>query len=535
MRTLIQTRHPRWLSWVLFVALLYVLTVHPVHAATSPSVGGQTADFTLFDSLQADAQNRSNSWFTTILGLVRPTFMLLGTIEICWAAAVWAFEKDNLSSLSVEVIKKIMFIGFFYTLLQYAPQWIPTITDSFAQAGASAAATGPVTTDSIIATGLAVVKLIWVNVPTDFLGVIAALGKIVIAAIATIGIVIAYVILAAQYFTLKIESYLLFAAGAIFLGLGSSSWTKEYVSKYLNYAINVGVRLLVLILVLSLVATAVTQMGNGFTFDYVPLLTLLAASLVQAILGVKAPEMAGALLSGGIGLHAGSANGAIGAAAGAAVGGAKMAAGLALGGVGAVGGALVGMGNLGKAVAAGREVAQQQGKSGMAANLSGLGMAGGQIAKELPQSLANLGKGGGGGNTFGQNPGPIDRAKQNLRSLADAGERAGAQTAASGTDSQVAVSQSGLPSGDTGPSISGPATSGQGIPGAPLNSGVATQSSTLGPRGLTASPVQAGGPGFNKWVSSAPRLVSSAPDPSLRRATASGPAAPRPSPLTRNL
>src|SRR5581483_169665 len=330
-----QTRRFRWLMWAFLAGLIYLLIVHPVHAATSPSVGGQTADFTLFDSLEADAQNRSNSWFSTILGLVRPTFLMLGTIEICWAAAVWAFEKDNLSSLAVEVIKKIMFIGFFFTLLQYAPQWIPTIVASFAEAGATAAGTGNVTTDSIIATGLAMIKLIWSQAPTltDPFSLIAALGKMLVAALVTIGIVIAYVILAAQYFTLKIESYILFAAGAIFLGLGSSSWTKEYVSKYLNYAINVGVRLLVLILILSLVASAVAQMGNSFTFDYVPLLTLLAASLLQAILGMKAPEMAGALLSGGIGLHAGSANGAVGVAAGAAVAGAKMVAGLALGGV----------------------------------------------------------------------------------------------------------------------------------------------------------------------------------------------------------
>jgi type IV secretion system protein TrbL len=534
-----------WLLRALLVGLLYVLIVHPVHAATSPPVGGQTADFTLFDTLETDAQSRSNSWFTTIQGLVRPTFLMLGTIEICWAAAVWAFEKDNLNSLAIEVIKKFMFIGFFFTLLQYAPQWIPTITNTFAQVGATAAGTGTVTTDSIIATGLAVIKLIWTQVPTDFVGVIAALGKILVAAIVTIGIVIAYVILAAQYFTLKIESYILFAAGAIFLGLGSSSWTKEYVTKYLNYAINVGVRLLVLILILSLVASAVAQMGNSFTFDYVPLLTLLAASLLQAILGVKAPDMAGALLSGGIGLHAGSAGGAVGAAAG----GMKTAVGFAMGGVGAAVSAMQGVGNLGKAVAAGREVAQQQGKSGMAANLSGLGMTAGQVAKELPSSLANQ-RNGGSSNSSGHNPGPIDRAKQNLQALA----AAGAQTRAcgsSGVNSSSSADAPGLTNTETGSvmldhatraanatipaSLGAVAMAGSGTDspvdvstsaptsvdsGAPVNTGDANRSSGLDLRAPAAGTVQASVPGSSGIGSPSPQWASSAPVSLLRKGTA---------------
>ena len=540
-----RARRLRWLLWALLVGLLCVLIVHPVHAATSPPVGGQTADFTMFDSLETDAQSRSNSWFTTIQGLMRPTFLMLGTIEICWAAAVWAFEKDNLNSLAIEVIKKFMFIGFFFTLLQYAPQWIPTITNTFAQVGATAAGTGTVTTDSIIATGLAVIKLIWTQVPTDLFGVIAALGKILVAAIVTIGIVVAYVILAAQYFTLKIESYILFAAGAIFLGLGSSSWTKEYVTKYLNYAINVGVRLLVLILILSLVAGAVAQMGNSFTFDYVPLLALLAASLLQAFLGVKAPEMAGALLSGGIGLHAGSAAGAVGGAAG----GVKMAAGLAMGGVGAAVSALQGVGNLGKAAAAGREGAQQQGKSGIAANLSGLGMAAGQVAKESPSSVASR-RNGASSNSSGHNPGPIDRTKQNLQALAAAGTQTGV-SGSGGVNSSSPADAPGLTNTATGSvtldyatraadaltpasvgavamatsgtdstvdfNTSGP-TSGDSV--APVNAGDANRSSGFDQSALAASTARASVPGSSGIGGSSPQWASSAPVSLLRKGTA---------------
>src|SRR5262249_16457638 len=158
---------------------------------------------------------------------------------------------------------------------------------------------------------------------------------------------------AAQYFTLKLESYVLAAAGAVFLGFGSSSWTKEYVSKYLNYALNVGVRLLVLILVLGLTLDKVARAAVHFSLDFGPLLEVFAGTVVQALLAIKAPELAGALMNGGIGLSAGSASGAMSAAMGGAVGGVAKAVSAAQG-----------VGNMARAVNAGRDIQKQQGKGG---------------------------------------------------------------------------------------------------------------------------------------------------------------------------
>ena len=418
-----QRRHLRMLLWLGFAALLVlVLLVHPVYAATSEPVGGRTVNFSLFDSLDAGAYNQSRGWFNTIQGLMRPTFLALGTLEICWAAAIWALEKDNLNSLAVEIIKKIMFIGFFYALLQYASDWIPSITNTFQQVGETAAAEpNPITTDSIIATGLAVIDFVWSKVPgVTLINIWGLIPKFIVAAFVSVGVIIAYVIIAAQYFTLRVESYVLFAAGAIFLGLGSSSWTKEYTSKYLNYAINVGIRLLVLILVVSLMQGALQQMGATFTFDYKPLLEVMAVCILQGILGIKAPELAGALMNGGVGLSAGGARGAVGSAMGAAV----STVGMATGAVGAMAGTAVrgaqGLASLGKAVNAGSQLAQQQGKSGAAAKLSGLGMAVGQVARQLPGSMMNVIKGRSGshnhsGGGSSQNSGPLARASQNLQ------------------------------------------------------------------------------------------------------------------------
>lgn len=437
-RTHVGGRRRRWLFWLGLGALLvlaFVLCVHPAYAG-SATVGSKTANVTVFDPIVNDVNGKSQTWFAIIQGLVQNTFIILGTIEICWAATIWAFEKDSLNSLAVEIIKKIMFIGFFYALLQYAPQWIPTITSSFEQAGEIAGGTGPVSTDDIVATGLAAVDYIWSMKPDlTLFNVWGHLPSLVVAAFVSLGIIICFVIVAAQYFVLKVESYILFAAGAIFLGLGSSSWTKEYVSKYLNYAINVGVRLLVLILIISLMDEAVRGEAGKVTFDVVPLLKLLAVVVLECILAQKAPELAGSLMNGGAGITAGSAmSGAM-----STFGGVKNALGTVAGVAGAVAStaarAAQGAGSLNKAVSAGSQLAQQQGKTGTAAKLSGLGMALGQAARQLPASMVNLVKGKGanpmGGR--GQNPGPLDRAQQTLQNrLADSGTAASLSGSASG-------------------------------------------------------------------------------------------------------
>src|SRR5690606_37579604 len=54
--------------------------------------------------------------------------------------------------------------------------------------------------------------------------------------------------------------------------------------------------------------------GGLPNLDPDPMIELIAASILQAILAIKAPELAGALLSGGSGLTAGSVTGTAGGA-----------------------------------------------------------------------------------------------------------------------------------------------------------------------------------------------------------------------------
>jgi type IV secretion system protein TrbL len=137
--------------------------------------------------------------------------------------------------------------------------------------------------------------------------------QILVAVLVTVVVIVAYVIAAAQLLCVNIESYIMLAAGAIFLALGSSRWTNEYVTKYFSYAVTVGLRLLVLLLIIGLTTGFVNNLANGtekFVFDFAPLFRILVIAMVTGLLAVKAPDMASALLQGGVGFSAGGAKSA---------------------------------------------------------------------------------------------------------------------------------------------------------------------------------------------------------------------------------
>ncbi len=281
----------------------------------------------IFEFIERKARDDAlgpNGWLVRISDMARTTFIILAGLEICWAAAIWALEKDNLNSLAVEMIQKIMFIGFFYALLLNAHDWIPRIIETFRAVGQSAPGAPAITPDGVMDRGLRIIQNIWAAAPKDLFGILGQLGEILVAVFVTLGVVISHVVIALQLLALNVESYIVLAAGAFLLALGSTRWTSEYVSKYLQYSLTLGMRLLVLLLILSLTNDAVDQ-NQIVGFNYGALLRLFATVLMQAILAVKAPEMGSALMSGGIGFSAGSGASAISNIASKSIGSASTA------------------------------------------------------------------------------------------------------------------------------------------------------------------------------------------------------------------
>lgn len=311
--------------------------------AETATFGAGKGSFTLFDSLVSGAESKSAGWQAKVIEIGKSTFTILAIIEFAWAALYWAFQKDNLSSLSVEIIKKIMLISFFYLLFTKGPDYAQIIIKSFSQVGSEAMEIPTLTTDKIIATGLAAVDQLWKHCPTGFFSVLGALDRIIMAAFATVIVIIAFVIVAAQWLCIAIEASILLAAGAIFLAFGASSFLKSHTEKYFSYALNVGVRLLVLTIVVGLMISVSNDVTAGYNFKIPQMMQIAGMAIVTCLLAMKAPEMASSAFGASFGLSAGGV-------AGSAQSGISSAMSVA-------GGALAaGRAGLGKAVSAGQGV-----------------------------------------------------------------------------------------------------------------------------------------------------------------------------------
>ena len=357
-------------------------------------IGNQTCNMTIGAGL-----NGVQPWIVTVQLLMRNTLHLLAVIELCWAAALWAFEQEHLNGLAAEMIKKMMFISFFYMLLQYAQEWIPAIVNSFSAIGTDVTGIGP-STDDIIATGLAEINFMFNNAPKLGWGNVAEWAMLLLIAV---GVIASAVILAAQFFMAQLESYIMLVVGAVFLGLGGSTWTKKYTDHLFDYALSVGVRLLTIILVCELTKAFVEQaITPEWQFSIQCMTKLGAITLMQLMMALKAPEMATALMGGGTGMSAGSAGGALGSVMSVASKGLSLATGAA----GLANSAMKGAASLAKGGGGGKGSSASVpglGKGGGAGGAAGHGGAGGAAGKAgaaagaALKGAATAATGGGGG------------------------------------------------------------------------------------------------------------------------------------------
>ena len=394
-----------------FRLLLLLLTV-PGMAQATTSVGLST--------IMSTFQNVTQGWYSSIFTDALGLFGALFGIEITWLVVTWLIGGKDVHDIFSSFIKKLLSIGFFYTVLESSAQWVPWVIGGF-RSVATGAGGAPITTVSDIAmTGLRAF-VICVNAGPmaaahdsssawsdlwnlNFSGAAAAVGGAASAALGTltgidyllgaiIGLILlmsfTYVVL--ELVAVQLEGMIVLSVGVIMLGFGGSRWTSRFVESYMQYSVSVGVRLMVLTLWASFIEWQVnplikTTLINGNAsleaFGIVLILALLIAWLTK-----KLPGFANSILSGQSTLSGGELYNAVkaGTIAAAAVvtGGAVLAAGAAgSAGAGALSAAEGAAGSSG----AGSLGASQAGSAAAGLQMAGLQPAGSSEAGSLQAS-----------------------------------------------------------------------------------------------------------------------------------------------------
>ncbi|MBB3302833.1 type IV secretion system protein TrbL [Rhizobium sp. BK077] len=303
--------------------------------------------------LENQVSSAAKGWETTIMEAAKSLFWILATIEIGIAAVWLAIQSASLDSWFAELVRRIMFIGFFAFVLTQGPTFARAVVDSLFQIGAGGGSASPA---EVFDAGIRVASQM--SEQAQF-GVFED-NALAIAAVLAMGIVvISFSLVAAIFVSVMVEMYVGLLAGMIMLGLGGSSFTKDFAIRYLVYAFGVGMKLMALVMIAKIgsnVLLGLAQAPTASSDQFVTTLAIAGISVVVFIIAMYVPNIIqgvvqGASVSGGMeairhggqaasfaagaGFLAAGAAGAGFAAAQAARAGGSSVAGAALRGVGA--------------------------------------------------------------------------------------------------------------------------------------------------------------------------------------------------------
>ena len=112
-----------------------------------------------------DYREKASLWKPVILEAAHNLFVLLLFIESLWMAIMLALRRADITEWAVEVVRHIMFIGFFYALLTRSGDWSSAIINSLMQladqASRDAGGTGGVSPATIFEIGLDIAVPKW--------------------------------------------------------------------------------------------------------------------------------------------------------------------------------------------------------------------------------------------------------------------------------------------------------------------------------------------------------------------------------------
>jgi type IV secretion system protein TrbL len=317
------------------------------------------ADGSVLTTIENQVVAAAKGWETTVAQAAKSLFWILAGIEVGIAAVWLAIQAASIEAWFSELVRRIMFIGFFAFVLTEGPSFAKAVVDSLFQIGGGNGSASPA---DIFNVGMVVASAMSQKIS---FGVFQDNALALAAALAMIVSVIAFSLVAAIFLAVLVEMYVGLLAGMIMLGLGGSSFTKDFAVRYLVYAFSVGMKLMSLVMIARIGSEVLTGLaGDASVGDqYQTALAIAGIAVVVFILAMYVPNIMqgvvqGASVTGGMELirHGGQA-------ASFAAGGIALAAGGANAGAAAYSSARSGGASFGSAAMAGLRGAASAGNA----------------------------------------------------------------------------------------------------------------------------------------------------------------------------
>ena len=410
-------------------------------------------------------RSQVDSGFGLISGDVQSVLATLVVISIVTTAILWAIDENQ--NVLAALVRKVLLIGFFTWLVTQWHSLSQTVVEGFASLGLKAGGGAMSLGDFLNSPSKIVMKGIEICIglfdyihrvapgPVEFF---AHIDVVLVALIACIGVLIAFVILAIEVTVVVIEFHIVTLIAFVTVPFGILTQTSFLSERAIGYVVSVGIKLMALAIVISIGTTIFDAYTVSADPDIYEDVGLLLGAVVMVMLALKIPAIAGALISGGPQLNAGSAlMGAAGVAAGVA--GVGLAARMA--------GGAIAQG----AASGGAKVAAARAASG------GLSSGGGGPA----------GGGGGGGPSSSPSQGPAPTPSPASASRAASAQDSGGPSA----PRPDAPAGETAPDGGTSPIVARARTRRSGLGSAARTSAAtAAASGDSNSPGMSASPIR---------------------------------------------
>lgn len=354
-------------------------------------------DGRVLDTLENQIVTAAKGWETTVMNAARSLFWILAGIEIGIGAVWLALQAASLDSWFAELVRRIMFIGLFAFVLDQGPAIAKAVVDSLFQIGAGSGSASPA---NVFNAGLTVASKMSEKIS---FGLFEDNALALSASLAMIVSVIAFSLVAAIFISVLVEMYVGLLAGMIMLGLGGSSFTKDFAVRYLVYAFSVGMKLMALVMIARIGSEVLIGLANDASVgdQYQTALAIAGIAVVVFVIAMYVPAILqgvvqGVSVTGGMETIRHGAQAANFALA-TSVGGGSLAWGAA------------------KVGAAGYSDARAQGSSMAGAALkgmaSGMGAAGGAVAAAARDQAMDA-RGTFGTSTLGLANAKLDEARK---------------------------------------------------------------------------------------------------------------------------
>lgn len=207
----------------------------------------------------------------------RSLFWILAGIEIGIAAVWLALQGATLDNWFGELVRRILFIGFFVFVLEQGPAFAQSVVDSLFQMGAEGGSASPA---DVFNAGMRVAAQMSEDVR---FGLFEDNALAIAAVFAMIVVVICFALVAAIFVAVMVEMYVGLLAGMIMLGLGGSSFTKDFAVRYLVYAFSVGMKLMALVMIARIGSEVLIEMADASSSNDKFLTSLATAGIAVVV------------------------------------------------------------------------------------------------------------------------------------------------------------------------------------------------------------------------------------------------------------